>query len=75
MAADTAIELKQYNVASISLWPGAVLTETIQASEHNARVYIIFCYSKEEKSETSGLRTSLVPSSYFTVLPGTSKFF
>ncbi len=38
MAADTAIELKQYNVASISLWPGAVLTETIQASENNARV-------------------------------------
>ncbi len=40
MAADTAIELRKFNVASISLWPGAVLTETIQASEHSARVGI-----------------------------------
>jgi hypothetical protein len=30
MAADTAVELKKFNVASISIWPGAVLTETIQ---------------------------------------------
>jgi hypothetical protein len=47
MAADTAVELKNYNVASISLWPGAVLTETIQASENSARVYIKFYYSLE----------------------------
>ncbi len=40
MAADTAIELRKFNVASISLWPGAVLTETIQASEYSARVGI-----------------------------------
>jgi hypothetical protein len=29
MAADTAIELKKYNVASISLWPGLVETERL----------------------------------------------
>jgi len=42
MAADTAIELKNYNIASISLWPGAVLTDTIQASEKGAGVDIKF---------------------------------
>ncbi|XP_069094248.1 dehydrogenase/reductase SDR family member 1-like [Pleurodeles waltl] len=30
MAADCAIELKKHNVKYISLWPGAVLTETIK---------------------------------------------
>ena len=38
MAADTAQELRKFNVASISLWPGAVFTDTIQASENNANV-------------------------------------
>jgi NAD(P)-dependent dehydrogenase (short-subunit alcohol dehydrogenase family) len=47
LAADTAVELKKYNIASISLWPGAVLTETIQASENSAGVYINFYYSLE----------------------------
>jgi hypothetical protein len=45
MAADTAIELRKYNVASISLWPGAVLTETIQASEHGDKVWINLYFS------------------------------
>ena len=49
MAADTAIELKNYNIASISLWPGAVLTDTIQASKNNANVkidaYSVFSHS------------------------------
>jgi NAD(P)-dependent dehydrogenase (short-subunit alcohol dehydrogenase family) len=27
MAADTAVELRKYNVTSVSLWPGAVRTE------------------------------------------------
>lgn len=27
MAADCAVELKEHNVACVSLWPGAVLTE------------------------------------------------
>jgi len=56
MAADTAIELKQYNVASISLWPGAVFTETIQASENNARfVKMLEKYGKSESAEYAGL--------------------
>lgn len=38
MANDTGVELKKHNVASVSIWPGAVFTETIQESEHNARV-------------------------------------
>lgn len=29
MMADMAIELKIHNIATISLWPGAVLTETV----------------------------------------------
>jgi NAD(P)-dependent dehydrogenase (short-subunit alcohol dehydrogenase family) len=44
MATDTAVELKKYNVASISIWPGAVLTDTIQESKNNAGVYIYFYY-------------------------------
>jgi NAD(P)-dependent dehydrogenase (short-subunit alcohol dehydrogenase family) len=30
MAADMAVELKKHNIATVSLWPGAVLTETIK---------------------------------------------
>lgn len=29
MAADMAVELKEQNVACVSLWPGAVMTENI----------------------------------------------
>ena len=29
MAADMAVELKKQNVACVSLWPGAVMTENI----------------------------------------------
>ena len=29
MAADMAVELKKQNVACVSLWPGAVMTEHI----------------------------------------------
>ena len=32
MAADCAVELKKYNVAMVSLWPGAVKTEKMQES-------------------------------------------
>jgi hypothetical protein len=44
MAADTGFELKKFNVASISLWPGAVETETIKASTHGDGVCIHFDY-------------------------------
>ena len=30
MMADMAVELKKHNVAAISLWPGAVLTELVK---------------------------------------------
>jgi dehydrogenase/reductase SDR family protein 1 len=56
MAADTAIELKKFNVASISLWPGAVLTETIQQSEKNAGfIKMLEKYGKSESPEYAGL--------------------
>jgi dehydrogenase/reductase SDR family protein 1 len=56
MAADTAIELRKFNVASISLWPGAVLTETIQASEYSARFRkMLETYGKVESAEYAGL--------------------
>ena len=29
MAADMAVELKEQNVACVSLWPGAVMTENV----------------------------------------------
>ncbi|XP_078501073.1 dehydrogenase/reductase SDR family member 1-like [Lissotriton helveticus] len=35
MAADCAIELKKHNVKYISLWPGAVLTETVKEKMAN----------------------------------------
>ena len=38
MAADTAMELKKHNVASISIWPGAVETETIKSSANGVGV-------------------------------------
>lgn len=40
MAADMGFELRKHNVACISLWPGAVATDTIQASENGAGVRI-----------------------------------
>jgi len=56
MAADTAIELKKYNVASISLWPGAVLTDTIQASENGAGFKkMLAAYGKSESPAYAGL--------------------
>ncbi|UJR31080.1 hypothetical protein I4U23_018589 [Adineta vaga] len=55
MAADTAMELKKHNIASISLWPGAVLTETIQGSENGARFRkMLEKYGKPESAEYSG---------------------
>lgn len=30
MAADMAVELRKENVASVSLWPGAVMTENVK---------------------------------------------
>ena len=30
MAVDCAVELRKHNVACVSLWPGAVLTENIK---------------------------------------------
>jgi dehydrogenase/reductase SDR family protein 1 len=56
MATDTAVELKKYNVASISIWPGAVLTETIQESKNNAGfIKMLEKYGKTESPEYVGL--------------------
>jgi short-subunit dehydrogenase len=38
MAADMGVELKRQNVAVVSLWPGAVETDTIKNSKHNTNV-------------------------------------
>ncbi|CAF0736893.1 unnamed protein product [Adineta steineri] len=55
MAADTATELKKYNVASLSLWPGAVLTDTIQASDNGAGFKkMLEKYGKPETPEFAG---------------------
>ncbi|CAF1100933.1 unnamed protein product [Rotaria sp. Silwood1] len=55
MAADTAIELKKHNVASISLWPGLVETDTVQASERNTGFRKMFeTYGKTESAEYVG---------------------
>jgi short-subunit dehydrogenase len=51
MAADMGIELKKTNVAAISLWPGAVETDTIQNSEHNANV-CVFNHRSNAKYES-----------------------
>ncbi|CAF2582195.1 unnamed protein product [Rotaria sp. Silwood2] len=51
MATDTACELKKHNVASISLWPGGVGTDTIQASEYNAG--FLKMLKKFDKPETA----------------------
>jgi len=55
LAADTGFELRKSNVASISLWPGAVFTDTIQASENNADFRkMLDLYGKYETAEYSG---------------------
>jgi hypothetical protein len=35
MAADCAVELRQHNVAFVSLWPGAVVTEDMDVFTQN----------------------------------------
>jgi len=55
MAADTGIELKKHNVASISLWPGLVWTETLQALELSPkRREMREKYGKTESAEYAG---------------------
>ncbi|CAF0923213.1 unnamed protein product [Adineta ricciae] len=55
MAADTGTELRKHNVASISLWPGAVFTETIQASENSVGFRkMLEKYGKPETAEYAG---------------------
>jgi dehydrogenase/reductase SDR family protein 1 len=55
MAADTAVELKKHNVASISLWPGAVETETIKESANGTRFRkMLEKYGKTESTEYPG---------------------
>jgi len=56
MAADMGIELKKYNIAAISLWPGAVETETIQTSPNNAGFRkMLETYGKTESTQYAGL--------------------
>jgi len=55
LAADTAIELKKHNVASLSLWPGLVETELIQASASSTGVSkMLKSYGKAESPEYVG---------------------
>ena len=37
MAADMAVELRKENVASVSLWPGAVMTENVKEFLSNSQ--------------------------------------
>jgi dehydrogenase/reductase SDR family member 1 len=48
MAADCAIELKKFNVAMISLYPGAVKTELVAALSKNA------VETEESRNKTNG---------------------
>jgi len=55
MAADTGLELKKHNVTSISLWPGAVETDTIKASANNQGFRkMLQKYGKSETAEYPG---------------------
>ena len=45
MAADMAVELKKQNVACVSLWPGAVMTEHVNDFlSHPQDEIVIFLY-------------------------------
>ena len=47
MMADMAVELKKHNIVAVSLWPGAVLTETItevKAGKHGERGAKTVCF-------------------------------
>ena len=46
MAADMAVELKKQNVACVSLWPGAVMTEHVNdfLSQPQDEIVIFFLY-------------------------------
>lgn len=55
MASDTAMELKKHNVASISIWPGAVETETIKSSANGAGFRkMLSTYGKSETPAYAG---------------------
>jgi len=55
LAADTAVELKQYNVASISLWPGVVRTETVNSVDPDSEFgKLIQNFGKSESPEFVG---------------------
>jgi len=43
MAADMAVELKKQNVACVSLWPGAVMTENIRDYLSQAQDEKVIC--------------------------------
>ena len=69
MAVDMAFELRKTNVACVSLWPGAVMTENI----HD----IIHCQSKNEMVKkanylsfrTYGVLSKFLSESYLTIIP------
>ena len=48
MAADCSIELKEHNVAMVSLWPGAVSTETFEEVKHGR---LALCFNNATKFE------------------------
>jgi len=55
LAADTAIELKPHGVASISLWPGLVLTEILSQSTKSPMLRkMLERYGKTESAEFPG---------------------
>ena len=65
MAADMAVELKKQNVACVSLWPGAVMTEHVNdfLSQPQDEIVIFFLYlyflpppPPPKRSVLSGLR-------------------
>ena len=54
MAADMAVELKEQNVACVSLWPGAVMTENIRDYLNQPQDEKVICrfYTKTYVSTT-----------------------
>ena len=53
MAADMAVELKKQNVACVSLWPGAVMTEHVNdflsQPQDEIVIFFIFIFLTPEK--------------------------
>ena len=81
MAADMAVELKKQNVACVSLWPGAVMTEHVNdflsqpQDEIVIFLYLYFLHPSPKRSVLSGLRHDTLSSVFNCAKTKTSILF